>query len=91
MVKIKKIIMYFILFIIFLFLGRLFGGVFEDDEFNDRYFFIKNTPSWKWHFYSPSGMSDLELKDMSKEQREEQLMYDKFIQNRLLSFPIWKK
>lgn len=80
---------YLITLLIILLLGRLFAGIFEDDEFGENYFFIKNTPTWKWHFYSPRGMSDLKLDEMTENQKKEQIMYDKFIPNRLLSFPIW--
>ncbi len=63
--------------------GRLFFGVFEHDEFGNDVYFIKHQPTWKWRFYSPKGMSDLDLEQMSEEQKNEQILFDKFIGNRI--------
>jgi|GEM_PF-790457 len=84
--NIKKILKYSSVIIISLILIRLFTGIYEHDEFNEKYFFIKSYPTWKWYFYSPRGMSDLKLENMSREQKEEQLMYDKVIPARVFSF-----
>ena len=62
---------------------RLFSGVFEHDEFGDDVYFIKFRSTWKWRFYSPRGMSDLELKQMTIEQKNEQLLFDEFVGNRI--------
>lgn len=70
----KHKLAYFILLVIFIFFGKMFSGIFEDDEFDEKYFFIKSSPTWRWHFYSPRGMSDLKLEAMSEEQREDQLI-----------------
>lgn len=86
--KVNKRKIYFILFLIILSIGRFFSGIYEDDEFNEKYFFIKSSPTWKWYFYSPRGMSDKELEDMMPDERDEQVMYEKFVPNRLFSFPI---
>lgn len=67
---------------------RLFSGIYEDDEFNTKYIFIKNNPTWKWYFYSPRGMSDLSLEQMTEEQRNEQVMFEKFVSKKIISFPI---
>jgi hypothetical protein len=58
---------------------RLFFGVYVDDEFGDESLFIKHRPIWKWKFYSPIGMSDLRMKDLTKEKQIEEKYYDEFI------------
>ncbi|ROH97652.1 hypothetical protein [Chryseobacterium daecheongense] len=88
MAKKKKTGAYIILLLVLLFVGRFFSGVYEDDEFSEKYFFIKSSPTWKWHFYSPRGMSDQKLEEMSPDQQKEQIMFEKYIPNRLFSFPI---
>jgi hypothetical protein len=67
-----------ILFIIIA-LFRLFFGVYVDDEFGDESLFIKHRPIWKWKFYSPIGMSDLKMEDLTKEKQIEEKYYDEFI------------
>jgi hypothetical protein len=58
---------------------RLFIGTYAHDEFNETHIFIKHQPTWKWHFYSPRGMSDMKLEDMAPKSREEQLLFDEYI------------
>ena len=65
----------------FLILVRLFFGVYVDDEFGDKSIFVKHRPTWKWEFYSPIGMSDLKMDDLSKEKQIEEKYYDEFIRN----------
>lgn len=74
--------------LMFLLVLRLFGGVYKDDEFAGKFFFIKHKPAWKWSFYSPRAMSDLPLTEMSEEQKKEQAMYGQFVPNRLGEFPM---
>ena len=62
MIKKKKIAFSVIIVLIIL---KLFGGIYEDDEFEEKYFFIKNKPSFKTYFYSPRGMSDMTIEQMS--------------------------
>lgn len=57
--------------------------MYEHDEFNENYYFVKHKPCWKWRFYSPRGMSDLTLEDMTKEEQYEQKMFDEYIGNRI--------
>lgn len=76
------------IFIIFFIFFYLFTGVYKDDEFNEKYFFIKNLPTWKWYFYSPRYSSDLRLENMSEIERYEQEMYDQYVSSKLLSIPI---
>jgi hypothetical protein len=67
----------FLVSIIILF--RLFFGVYVDDEFGDESLFSKHRPIWKWKFYSPIGMSDLKIEDLSKEKQIEEKYYEEFI------------
>ncbi|MEG1025594.1 hypothetical protein ACHRVK_15370 [Flavobacterium plurextorum] len=64
---------------------RLFCGVYEHDEFAETNFFIKYRPTWKWRFYSPRGMSDLKMKDLSKEEQLEQKYFNEFVLDQGLS------
>lgn len=72
-IKIIGIILGVLLFL------KLWVGIYEDGEFDDKYLFLKHRPIWKTFFYSPRGMSDLKLSDLTKEKRKEQLLYDEFI------------
>lgn len=67
-----------ILFIVIT-LCRLFFGVYVDDEFGDESLFIKHRPIWKWKFYSPIGMSDLKMENLTTEKQIEEKYYDEFI------------
>ncbi|PDS24949.1 hypothetical protein [Flavobacterium branchiophilum] len=67
--------------ITFLILVRLFFGVHVDDEFGDKSIFVKHRPTWKWKFYSPIGMSDLKMDDLTKEKQIEEKYYDEFVRN----------
>ena len=77
----KFLIIAFILAIII----RLFFGVYIHDEFGDPYIFIKHRPTWKWKFYSPLGMSDLDINDLSETKKLEQLLFNEFIRDQGLS------
>lgn len=77
--------------VLYIFLGvfiYLFSGVYENDEFNEKFFFIKKYPTYKWYFYSPRNLSDMKIEEMNDEQKYEQIMYDKYVHNRILSIPI---
>tara|TARA_R110002051_G_scaffold225543_1_gene288471 strand:+ start:309 stop:551 length:243 start_codon:yes stop_codon:yes gene_type:complete len=74
-----------VILIILVVLGRFFIGVFSHDEFGETHVFVKHKPIWKWNFYSPLGMSDVKLKDLSKEKQKEQILFNEFISNRGLS------
>ena len=63
---VRKII--YVLLFIFIY---LFSGIYEDDEFNERYFFIKTSPTYKWYFYSPRNASDMKIEDMDDKQKYE--------------------
>jgi len=64
---------------------RLFCGVYEHDEFAETNFFIKHRPTWKWRFYSPIGMSDMKIEELSKERQIEQQYFNEFITDQGLS------
>ena len=71
--------------LILIFLTRFFCGVYTHDEFCDNCFFIKHRPIWKWRFYSPIGMSDTKMGDLSKEEQIEQKYFNEFITEQGLS------
>lgn len=77
--KIKFLV---IIALVVCFTVRFFCGVFEHDEFDEDVYFIKHKPTWKWRFYSPRGMSDLEFNQMTDEQRYEQTMFDEYVGKR---------
>ena len=64
---------------------RLFCGVYIHDEFLERHFFIKHRPTWKWTFYSPLGMSDNKIEDLSKEKQTEEKYFNEFVRDQGLS------
>lgn len=64
---------------------RLYCGIYVHDEFGDESLFIKYRPTWKWRFYSPIGMSDMKLKDLTPEKQMEQKYFDEFVHNQGLS------
>ena len=65
-------------------LVRLFFGVYLDDEFGDKNLFMKHRPTWKWRFYTPIGMSDLKIEDLSNEKQIEEKYYDEFVRKNYL-------
>ena len=68
-----------LLLIGFVVITKFSVGIYEDDEFQEKYLFIKHRPIWKTFFYSPRGMSDKKLTQMTKEDQKEQLLFDEFI------------
>ena len=65
--------------IIILIAAKFWIGVYKHDEFGGNNLFIKHRPIWKTFFYSPRGMSDLKLSEMSIDKQNEQLMFDEFV------------
>lgn len=64
--------------LILIFIGilfRLFVGVYTNDEFGGNHLFIKHRPTWQGHFYSPVGLSDMTMKDLTDEQK----YWDEFV------------
>ena len=64
---------------------RFFCGVYIHDEFGEKHLFLKHRPIWKWKFYSPIGMSDLKMEELSKENQLEQNYFNAFVSKRGLS------
>lgn len=65
-----------------------FCGVYRDDEFGQKKFFIKHKPSAKLFFYSPRAMGDATLEDMLPQQKAEQILYDEYVPKRKWEFPL---
>ncbi len=64
---------------------RLFCGVYVHDEFGEKRFFIKHRPTLKWIFYSPIGLTDKKIEDLSEKQKIEQKYFNEFVGNEGLS------
>ena len=60
----------------------LWIGVAADPEFNEHSLFIKAHPTFKWYFYSPTGMSDLGIDDLEGIRREEETAYQYYFLGR---------
>ncbi|WP_353778686.1 hypothetical protein [Winogradskyella sp. 3972H.M.0a.05] len=75
----KRKIRILILVTIILILLKFWVGIYIHDEFGGKHLFIKHRPIWKTFFYSPRGMSDLKLSEMSLEEQNEQILFDEFI------------
>lgn len=54
-------------------------GIYTHDEFGGKGIFVKHRPIWKTFFYSPRGMSDLKLSEMTNEKQNEQMLFDEFV------------
>jgi hypothetical protein len=57
----------------------LFVGLFRDDEFYNPSLFIKYRPTFKLNFYSPTGMSDMEMKNLSPDKQSEEMAFQEFV------------
>ena len=64
---------------------RLFCGIYIHDEFSEKHFFIKHTPTWKWRFFSPLGQSNLKIEELTEEEQKEQKYFNEFIKDQDLS------
>jgi hypothetical protein len=76
-----KLNIYLILAFLSLLMTWLFVGVSYDDEFFEPTLFTKYKPTFKIKFYSPIGMSDLTLKDLSPDQQLEENTFQEFVAN----------
>ncbi len=81
----KKIISASVFIIIIITSLRFWIGIYRHDEFNNTHLFLKHRPIWKWKFYSPTGMSDLKINEMTPAQQQEQRLFNEFVKNRGLS------
>lgn len=64
--------------ICFAILAWLFTGLFYDAEFYEPHLFLKHRPSSKVYFYSPAGMSDITMKELSPKGKAEEAAYREF-------------
>ena len=62
------------------FAGWLFLGIYRDREFRDKHLFIKHRPTFKFNFFAPLGESDHTLNDLNPEQRNEEIMYQEYVE-----------
>jgi len=67
---------------VFIILTWLFVGLYRDDEFYEPDLFTKHRPTFKVNFYSPIGMQDLELNDLTPDRRLEEKAFQEFIVER---------
>jgi hypothetical protein len=81
----RKGIVLSLVIIITLFIIRLFCGIYTHDEFSDNIFFIKHRPTWKWRFYSPIGMSDTRIEELTNAEKIEQIYFKEFVTDQGLS------
>ncbi len=75
----KRKIIIILVFITLGFFSKFWIGIYEHDEFSNRVIFIKHRPVWKTFFYSPRGMSDLKISEMSVENQVEQKFFNEFV------------
>ncbi|MDA6069105.1 hypothetical protein NJT12_05685 [Flavobacterium sp. AC] len=80
----KKVLILIVTFAAVLII-RFFFGVYDNDEFAESHLFVKHRPTWKWKFYSPQGMSDIKLEELSVEKQTEQKYFNEFIRDQGLS------
>lgn len=73
---------YLIVGTVFIILTWLFVGLFRDDEFCELDIFIKHHPTFKVNFYSPTGMSDLTVNDLSADKQVEEIAFEEFVNKR---------
>jgi uncharacterized membrane protein (DUF485 family) len=57
---------------LFLLITWLFTGIYKDDEFYEAALFTKRSPSPKAVFYSPIGMSDKDIGQLSPDKQAEE-------------------
>ena len=67
---------------VFLLLTWLFVGLFRDNEFCELDIFTKHRPTFKINFYSPTGMSDLTVNDLTADKQVEEIAYEEFVDKR---------
>ncbi|WP_369995670.1 hypothetical protein [Winogradskyella sp.] len=80
----KRIVLVFSV-VLLLVLGKFWIGIYEHDEFGSEHIFIKHRAIWKTYFYSPVGMSDLLISDLTIEKQKEQILFDEFVSSKGLS------
>ncbi|MBB6612074.1 hypothetical protein H7F15_13575 [Pontibacter sp. Tf4] len=80
-----KKILFIIITLVLGILIRLWFGIYHHDEYAETHLFFKHRPILKWTFYSPIGMSNLELDDLNEEERREELLFEEFVTSKGMS------
>jgi len=80
----KRKIIAIVLIIVIGIVTRFWLGIYEHNEFYSSHIFIKHRPIWKWKFYSPIGMGELD-KLTTPEKRNEYRLFNEFIIQKGLS------
>ncbi len=75
----EKLNKYLLAGMILLLISWLFTGIYRDDEFYEPDIFIKYRPTFKMMFYSPIGMQDLDVNDLSAELQKEEIAFQEFV------------
>ncbi len=57
-------------------------GIWNDPEFGEHAIFLKHRPAIQLEFYSPTGMSDMQLADLPPERYEDEEAYINFVSSR---------
>ena len=62
-----------------LFTCWLFVGLVKDPEFAEYHLQMKAAPTFKVYFYSPRGMSDAKIEDLSPAEQQAEMDYQIYI------------
>lgn len=65
--------------LVFGLLTVLFCGICRDPEFYEPSIFVKHRPTFKLHFYSPTGEQD--IIDLNERGKEEEIAFQEFVVN----------
>lgn len=80
--------MYLVLIMIFILGFRFFTGVYESTEHDDRFFFIKHRPVWKYYFSTTERKIET-YDSLDIEEKKEVAAYQEFVKNKKYSFYIY--
>jgi len=75
----SRLNIYLVFGTVFLLLTWLFVGLFRDDEFYELDLFTKHRPTFKMNFYSPIGMQDLKVEDLTPDRQLEEIAFQEFV------------
>lgn len=84
-----KINSYLLFGTVFIILTWLFVGVFRDDEFYEPDIFLKYRPTFKIIFHSPVGMQDIQLHELSPDNRAEEIAFRDFVISHYKIAHVW--
>ena|SRR5688572_10549171 len=78
---------------IYFLLTWLFVGIYRDDEFFEPHIFTKYRPTFKIGFFSPIGMQDLNIENLSADKQAEEIAFQEFVierhQQKNSNAPLW--